>query len=103
MWVVRPHMDAEAFDMVDTFSTDDRGRITLGSEWADTRVRVFVEDLHIDARDTERPDEEVRAVLSDMARWARKNDHTPMGYRPESGKVLTTDADWVDTPYSLED
>lgn len=95
-------IDVEGFDMVDSFTADDRGRITLGSEWANKRVRVFVEDLRVDPMDVVKPDDETVAVLSDMARWATENGYTPMGYRPGPGKILSTDAEWIDTPYGLD-
>jgi len=36
-------MDIYQFDMVDTVSADERGRVTLGSEFADENVKVYVE------------------------------------------------------------
>lgn len=36
-------MDGEQLDKVDTFSADARGRITIGAEFADTEVKVYVE------------------------------------------------------------
>lgn len=36
-------MDLSKVDKVDTVTADDRGRVTLGSEFADADVKVYVE------------------------------------------------------------
>lgn len=36
-------MELNKVDMVDTLPTDDRGRVTLGSDFANEDVKVYVE------------------------------------------------------------
>jgi len=42
-------MDLKEVDKVDTVTADDRGRITLGAEFADADVKVYVERVDTDA------------------------------------------------------
>jgi hypothetical protein len=42
-------MDLKEVDKVDTVTADDRGRVTLGSEFADADVKVYVERVQNDA------------------------------------------------------
>jgi hypothetical protein len=41
-------MDLPEVDKVDTMTADDRGRVTLGSEFADADVKVYVERVGAD-------------------------------------------------------
>lgn len=41
-------MDLTQVDKVDTVTADDRGRVYLGSEFADADVKVYVERVEAD-------------------------------------------------------
>lgn len=41
-------MDLQKVDKVDTVTADDRGRVTLGSEFSNAEVKVYVERVDND-------------------------------------------------------
>lgn len=43
MWVFHPCVQLSDLDKVDTVTADDRGRVTLGTEFANADVKVYVE------------------------------------------------------------
>ena len=42
-WVLDPRVQLSDLDKVDTVTADDRGRVTLGTDFADETVKVYVE------------------------------------------------------------
>lgn len=78
--------------------TDNRGRITLGQEYADSTVAVAWTELpEPDPEYLERPSDKEREKLSALWKWAAENGYAALDYDVENGRVYTGDAEWVDT------
>lgn len=84
-------------DSVDYKDADDRGRITLGSEFAGEKVFVAWATIDMNPEDVATPPEDVREKLSELWRWANENGYKMIDSDPYEGKILTSDADWIDT------
>jgi len=95
------------WDKHDVVDCDERGRATLGSEYAGERVFVYVSELP-DAKELplerETP-EEIRKTLTRMLSWARENDIDTMTHLldPHSGEVTDKHGETHQSPYSVED
>jgi len=89
------------WDKHDIVTCDDRGRATLGSEYANERVFVYVAEVP-DAADS--MSDEKKRVLTKMAQWARENDIETMTHLldPINGIVTDKSGEKHRSPYSLE-
>lgn len=94
------------WDKHDVVTCDERGRATLGSEYANERVFVYVAELpDMDELEPEPIPDEERDVLSSMLGWAHKNGIETMTHLldPYTGEVTSKDGEVYQTPFSLED
>jgi len=93
------------WDKHDVVDCDDRGRATLGSEYANERVFVYVAEIpdagEIPAESVGRDKSE---VLSKMLSWANENDIETMTHLldPINGIVTDKNGERHRSPYSLE-
>lgn len=91
-------MDVTNFDKVDVLTADERGRVTLGPEFANEQV--WVAAVHTPGPDDlEEPTMFEKRVLSKMAGWAIENGIEAADYRPREGVVISTDGEKHETPY----
>lgn len=90
-------MPVDNYQNADYKKTDDRGRVTLGQEYANGTVAVAWSEVDVDPEDTIRPPEEEREKLAELTRWGIKNDHSVLDYDLQEGRIYTDDAEWVDT------
>jgi len=89
------------WDKQDVVSCDERGRATLGTEFADQQVFVYIAETS-EVEDVHRPDDETRRVLSKMAAWASDNVEDYFDLDPDTGIVTDKYGEEHQSPYSLE-
>jgi hypothetical protein len=89
------------WDKQDVVTCDERGRATLGSEFADEQVFVYIAETP-EVEEVHRPDEEKRRVLSLMASWAIENVEDYHDFDAETGIVRDKYGEEHQSPYSLE-
>lgn len=94
-------MELTDFDGLTTATADDRGRVTIGSEFANENVEVYVRRTP-DPEDLEEPPEDEKKVLNQMYSWAFENDIEVYDARPDEGVVIDTDGEMHETPHKLE-
>jgi len=93
------------WDKHDIVTCDDRGRATLGSEYANERVFVYVAELPKMSDIADEPmGDEKKHVLTRMSKWARENDIETMTHLldPINGIVTDKSGEKHRSPYSLE-
>lgn len=90
------------FDKQTVVSCDERGRATLGSEYANEKVFVYVAELP-NPDELVKPPQDEQRVLSQMHSWARKQEITVMDYHPEDGTVEDENGEIHQTPFSTEE
>lgn len=89
------------FDKQDVVQCDDRGRATLGSEYANEQVYVYIAELP-------NPDDladigpERAEVAGRIAGWAMENDIPVMDINEVEGTVQDKQGEWHQSPYGLE-
>lgn len=94
------------WDKHDIVECDDRGRATLGSEFAGERVFVYVAEVPDGGELAGEPvNRDTSEVLSNMLSWARENDIETMTHLldPETGIVTDKHGEEHQSPYSVED
>jgi len=96
------------WDKHDVVECDERGRATLGSEYANERVFVYVAELpNVDelASPAQAPDDDTARVLGKMLSWARENDIDTLTHMldPENGIVTDKHGERHRSPYSVND
>jgi len=89
------------WDKQDVVSCDDRGRATLGKEFANEQVFVYIArpDYEAGTRVSDAEEE----VLSKMATWADKHVDEFFDLNAETGIVTDKHGEEFQSPYSLDD
>ena len=96
-------MRLEDFDKLDVVKADDRGRVTIGSEFANEQVQVCVNRLpDRDELEDDAP-EEKKEIVGQMYQWAIQNGISPFDARPHEGVVIDTNGERHDAPYQFEE
>jgi len=93
------------WDKHDIVECDDRGRATLGNEYANERILVYLAELpDVDDLGDPIPEEEKR-VLSQMLSWAKENDIETMTHLldPQTGIVTDKQGNKHKSPYGLSE
>jgi len=90
-------MTVDNYQNADYKDTDDRGRLTLGQEYANSTVAIAWTELPPVDEISERPPKAEREKLTELHIWASENGFTPLDYDVQEGRIYTTDAEWVDT------
>lgn len=105
MWVLTHSVPIEKirWDKQDVVTCDERGRATLGSEYANEQVFVWIAETPEPDELGERPDKETRVVLSKMIQWANDEGITAFDLDSESGVITDKKGDNYQSPYSTED
>ena len=86
------------YEHADYKDTDDRGRITLGTEHANSKVAVaWAEVSEPDPSDARTPPQEERDKLGALWNWAQEHDYKALDFDVKNGRVYTGGAEWVDT------
>jgi len=86
------------YEHADYLDTDDRGRVTLGNEYADTTMVVaWAEVGDPDPEHLTEPSEDEKEKLGELYWWARDNGYEAIDFDPHAGEIYTTGAEWVDT------
>jgi len=86
------------YDHADYKDTDDRGRVTLGNEFANSKVAIAWVDVGSpDVDELREPSERVKDKLTELHKWARDNGYVALDFDTDSGKIYTKNAEWVDT------
>lgn len=94
------------WDKHDVVTCDDRGRATLGSEYADEKVFVYVAEMpDMDELAEEPVPDHISDVLGKMLSWADDNDIETMTHLldPETGVVTDKQGNEHQSPHSLGD
>jgi hypothetical protein len=89
------------WDKQDVVSCDERGRATLGKEFADEQVFVWV--ARPDYGEGERVSDEEQKVLNKMVSWASDNVDEYFDLDPHTGIVTDKWGEEHQSPFSLED
>lgn len=89
------------WDKQDVVRCDERGRATLGSEFAGEQVFVYVARPP-DFDDYVEPSPEEKQVLSKMATWANENVDEWFDLKPREGVVVDKHGDEYECPHSYE-
>ena len=95
--MVKETYKLQDFDHVQTYTADNRGRITLGKDFAERHVHVMAIDITDELDYAYKPPEEEIAVLNKLTKWAMDNEVSIADYDVANGKVLSEDAEWHDT------
>jgi len=88
------------WDKQDVVTCDDRGRATLGKEFANEQVYVYIAE--IDIPETNPVSDEEQSVLSDMAVWADENVDEYIDLDARSGVVTDKYGEEYQSPYSID-
>lgn len=89
------------YDKHDVVTCDERGRATLGSEYANEQVFVYVAELP-DPGELEEPSPEREREAEKIAGWAVENNIPVMDIDENEGTVKDKQGEWHQTPYGLE-
>jgi hypothetical protein len=91
-------MPVDEYQNADYKDADERGRITLGNEYANAKIAVAWTEIDIPDTndDVVKPSQEERDKLTELHKWANANGHTVLDFDPYRGRVYTKDAEWVD-------
>lgn len=90
-------MPVDNYQNADYKKTDERGRVTLGNEYANSTVAVAWSEVDVDPEDAIRPGKKEREKLSELTSWGINNDYSVLDYDLQEGRIYTDDAEWVDT------
>jgi hypothetical protein len=91
-------MPIDNYQNADYKDADDRGRVTLGTEHANSKVAVAWTEVEApDPSDVTRPTDAERDKLTELWKWADKHEHKALDFDVQNGRVYTEDAEWVDT------
>ena len=93
------------WDKHDIVTCDDRGRATLGKEYANERVFVYIAEFPDRGELGSEPvDEDIQSVLTKMLSWADRNDIDTMTHLldPINGIVTDKNGNRHRSPYSVE-
>ena len=86
------------YEHADYLDTDDRGRVTLGNEFANSNVAVaWAEMPNPDPEELSEPSDAEKEILGDLYQWGRDNGYSPIDFDPYNGRIYTKDAEWIDT------
>lgn len=86
------------FKRIDYKESDDRGRVTLGADYAnEDTIMVAWSVVDIDDAEIVDPPEDVKEKLKELWSWANENGHKMMDSDPYEGRILNENAEWVDT------
>ena len=89
------------WDKQDVVSCDERGRATLGKEYANEQVFVYIaEPLEVD--EYIRPSDKEREVLNKMVGWASDNVEGWFDLDADTGIVTDKWGEEHQSPYGLE-
>lgn len=86
------------FQHIDIAHADDRGRITLGSEFANATVQVAWLELEY----PEGPDDYIEPTqaekdkYTELYQWAEENGYSMIEPDAREGRILTEKYEWVD-------
>ena len=89
------------WDKQDVVSCDERGRATLGKEFANEQVFVYIATTP-DMEDTVRVSDEEQEVLDQMVGWAEINIDGYFDLDPDTGIVTDKWGEEHQSPYGLE-
>lgn len=92
------------WDKHDVVTCDERGRATLGSEYADEKVFVYVAEMpDVDELAEEPVPDEISDVLGKMLKWADDNDIETMTHLldPETGVVTDKQGNEHQSPHTI--
>lgn len=98
--MVRETIDWDKHDVV---TCDDRGRATLGSEYSNERVFVYVVEMPDKDELGETVESDVSSVLTNMLQWADREGIDTMTHLldPENGIVTDKNGNRHKSPYSV--
>jgi hypothetical protein len=86
------------YEHADYKDTDDRGRVTLGTEHANSKVAIAWADVgDPEPEELYSPTEAEREKLGELYDWAVENGYKPLDFDTERGRIYMEDAEWVDT------
>ena len=86
------------YEHADYKDTDDRGRVTLGNEHANSKVAVAWADVgEPEPAELYKPTEEEREKLGELYDWAVENGHKALDFDVERGRIYMENAEWIDT------
>jgi hypothetical protein len=90
-------MPVDEYQNADYKDADSRGRITLGKEYANSKIAVAWSEIEIpNTDDVVKPSKEERDKLTELHRWATENGYNALDFDVHRGRVYTQDAEWVD-------
>lgn len=90
-------MAVDDYQNADYKDTDDRGRVTLGSEYANSKVAIAWTEIEVpEPADVVKPSEEEREKLNELWQWADENGYAALDFDVHRGRVYTQGAEWVD-------
>ena len=90
-----------AWDKQDVVSCDERGRATLGTEFADEQVFVWIARTP-DADELVEPSDAEKETLTNMASWASENVDKWFNLKAEEGVVVDKRGNEYETPYRYD-
>lgn len=90
------------WDKQDVVKCDERGRATLGSEFADQQVFVWVAETP-DFEDDRPATGAEKDVLTDMIGWANDKGIDWYDLRPETGIVIDKQGEEYESPHQLDE
>lgn len=90
-------MPVDDYQNADYKDADDRGRITLGQEYANAKIAVAWSEIEIpDTDDVIKPSQEEQDKLGELYAWAEANDYSALDFDVHRGRIYTQQAEWVD-------
>ena len=91
-------MPVDDYQNADYKDADDRGRITLGQEYANAKIAVAWTEIEIPDTpdDVVEPSQAEKDKLGDLWAWANDNGHKALDFDVDRGRVYTQEAEWVD-------
>jgi hypothetical protein len=88
------------FEKQDIVKCDDRGRATLGTEFAGKQVLVWVAPTP-GLEETEPLDDDLHNIAAKMATWASEQGIDWYDIQPRTGIVEDTDGEKHQSPYGV--
>jgi len=91
-------MPVDDYQNADYKDADDRGRITLGQEYANAKIAVAWTEIEIPdtPADVVEPSQAEKDKLGELWKWANDNGHKALDFDVDRGRVYTQEAEWVD-------
>ena len=91
-------MPVDDYQNADYKDADDRGRITLGKEYANAKISVAWTEIEIPdtPEDVVEPSQEEKDKLNELWKWANENGHKALDFDVHRGRVYTQEAEGVD-------